>query len=87
MAETPRRKLTPPEVAQQLGVGPDKVHRWIRTGELRAINLATTPTGRPRYAIDVADLVEFERGRQVLPPTQPAPRRRRRSNRNVIEFC
>ena len=36
------RRLTPPQIAQRYGVSPDKVLRWIRTGELKARpNLAT----------------------------------------------
>ena len=80
-----KTKLTPPELAELWGISPDKVHAWIRSGELRAINVATTPGGRPRYVIDREDIIAFELKRSIVAPPQP---RRRRSKRqtNVIEF-
>ena len=43
--------LTPPQVARRLGVNPDKVLSWIRSGELSAVNVTTKPGGRPKYRI------------------------------------
>lgn len=68
MRKTPSKlKVTPPELAALWGVSPAKVLRLIRTGELRAINLATSLGHRPRYAIDVADVAAFELSRTVVP--------------------
>ena len=85
----PRRcKLTPPELAARLGVKADKVVAWIRSGELRALNAATKPGGRPRWLIDEADVAAFEARRAA----QPVPRctgrtpRRRPAEAGVIEF-
>ena len=79
-----KTKLTPPELARQWGIDVAKVLKWIKSGELRAVNLATTRTGRPRYAIDQADMAIFEASRAVHPP---APRvRRRRRDPAIIEF-
>ena len=36
--------LSPPKYAEGLGVDPAKVLAWIKSGELRAINVATTGT-------------------------------------------
>jgi excisionase family DNA binding protein len=77
------RKLTPPQIAAQLGVSPDKVLAWIRSGELRAFNAATCPHGRPRWLIDEVDLLAFERRRAARPG--PTPRRRKQAA-DVIEF-
>ncbi len=44
-----RTKLTPPEVAKAWGISPEKVLAWIRSGELRAVNVATK-LGVPRLA-------------------------------------
>ncbi len=78
LRELRKTKLTPPEVAKQWGVSPEKVIGWIRAGELRAFNAATRHGGRPRYLIDTADLLAFEQisGTQ---PTPQTPRRRRRA--------
>ncbi len=80
-----RRKLTPPEVARRFGVGADKVLIWIRNGELRAVNVATLASGRPRYAIDPADLAAFEQRRAVQAKPAAAPRRRK-APAGVIEY-
>jgi hypothetical protein len=79
------RKLTPPEIARRYGIHPDKVLGWIRRGELRAVNVAANPRGRPRWRIDPIDLEAFEQRRSA----QPAPalqRRRRQAAGDVIEF-
>jgi excisionase family DNA binding protein len=83
-----RRKLSPAEVGAQLSVGRSKVMAWIKSGELRAVNLATKTSGRPRFRIDVADLKAFEQQRLVRPhEAQPRHRRRSRSPpTDVIEF-
>lgn len=69
--------FTPPQLAKLWGVSPEKVYAFIRSGQLRAINLASRQGGRPRYAIDPADVAEFEGSRQVVAnPTRGAPRRK-----------
>jgi len=78
------RALTPPQIAQRYGVKADKVLVWIRSGELRAVNVAARPTGRPRWRITEADLVIFENRRTARPPAPAA--RRRRKDPSVIEF-
>ncbi|MBI3861140.1 MAG: hypothetical protein HY290_04510 [Planctomycetia bacterium] len=74
-----KAKINPPEIAKRWGISPSKVFAWIRTGQLRAINVATTTTGRSRYAIDLTDLAEFELRRQAVPPPKPNRTRRHRS--------
>lgn len=70
-----RTKITPPQLAKRWGIDPAKVHGWIRSGELRAIDVSSTRGGRPRYLIDVADVAAFEASREVRPPS-PVSRRR-----------
>ncbi len=81
-----RSKLTPPEIARMWGVSVEKVLTWIRTGELTAINAATSRTGRPRYLVDVKALAAFEDRRQVVAQTATTPRRKPRQKQGVIEF-
>ena len=73
-----RRKRSVPQVARQLGVAENKIYAWIRSGELRAINLALSTHGRPRYAIDLADIEAFETGRRVIPDGGPSTTSRMR---------
>ena len=76
--------LTPPQIGEQYGVDPAKVLGWIRRGELRAMNVATTIGGRPRYRIAPADLAAFEAARSAGPT--PRVSRRRRTDPSVIQF-
>ncbi|MDY0168499.1 MAG: helix-turn-helix domain-containing protein [Thermoguttaceae bacterium] len=69
------RALSAAALARRLGVHPHKVLGWIRSGELRAVDLAERRGGRPRWKIMPAALDEFLSARQSQPPT---PRRRRR---------
>ncbi len=68
--------LTPTQIAKRLQIKVDKVHRWIESGELRALNMATNPKGqRPRYKVRAADYEAFEIQREVR-GSKPTPRRR-----------
>ena len=79
------RYLTPPAVARRLGVKPERVIRWIKRGELKAINVSDGKQ-RPRYRISAEALAEFERRRAVVPPPEPAKRRRRRDTKVTDYF-
>lgn len=83
-----KRKLTVPQVAKLWGVSTHKVLYFIRTGELRAINLAARTCNRPRYSIDVQDIEAFEQARQVIPDGGESTTRklRRRAVGNITEF-
>ena len=71
------QKMTPPELAKRYGVEPSKIIAWIKAGELRAVNIATRSTGRPRYIIDEEDVAVFESRREAKPPVTSARRPRR----------
>jgi hypothetical protein len=80
-----KTKLTPPQLAAQWGIKPEKVIAWIRSGELRAMDASTRAgIGRPRYLIDETDVIAFENAREVRP--RPKPARRRRADQQVIKF-
>jgi hypothetical protein len=59
------KQLTPPQVARQLQVRAETVIGFIRSGQLRAINIAKLGSRRPRYRISVKDLEDFEARRTV----------------------
>jgi hypothetical protein len=79
---TPEQFLTPPEVAKIWRVRRETVLGWIKSGELKAINIAE-PCRRPRYRVDPMDLTAFKERRSVS-PRQPMPKRNGRTD--VIEF-
>src|SRR5262245_41173577 len=81
----PSRALTPPQVADRLSITPEKVLHWIRSGELRAVNVATKLGGRPRYRVIPADLAAFESRRAAVPDPRPVRKCRRKINKHVIE--
>jgi hypothetical protein len=76
---------TPPEVARRYRVKPDTVIDWIKSGELRAIDVSRPGSQRPRFRIDPADLVAFENKRLAKPQSAPKARRRAKDPQ-VIEF-
>ena len=69
-------KTTVPKLAKKNGIASKKILTWIGNGELRAVNLATTPGGRPRWAIEESDWEAFERKRQAVPVVKPIRRKR-----------
>jgi hypothetical protein len=75
-------------LARKWGCAPEKIIGFIRRGELRAINLAATASGRPRYAIDERDIEAFEVAREVVADRGVRATRRDRSHtaRDVKEF-
>jgi len=78
-------KLTPPKLAKEWGVAPEKILGWIHTGELPAINAASRLGARPRYLIDRVGIAIFEKRRSATPPP-PVSRRRKHLEEGVIEF-
>ena len=67
--------MTPPEIAELLRASPEKLLRWIRKAELKAVNVRDGL--RPRYRLRCEDLDEFLRSRKVHPPATRATRARR----------
>jgi|GEM_PF-1468307 len=80
-----RPTLSPTELAQHWGIKVDKVLNWISSGQLKAVNVASSLSGRPRYRIDAQAIAAFK---AVRTPQAPEPRRRRRAqpDDNVPEY-
>jgi excisionase family DNA binding protein len=86
MSTTAAEYLSPGDVAEQLGVGVDRVYRWIAAGELAAINLNDGPRHKPRWLIRAAQLEAFLAARTTRATTPPPQMRRPRKPEHVIEF-
>ena len=85
-ASTSTCAISPPQLARRWGINPGKVLAWIKSGELRAFDVSTTPgTGKPRYRIEPSAIIEFQEKRSGETQAKP-PRRRRKSPSSVIEF-
>jgi hypothetical protein len=69
-------------------VTPETVVGWIRSGELRAFNLAAKSARRPRYKVSADDLNLFLAGRTVVVPATRARLRtaKRQPNADYIEY-
>jgi hypothetical protein len=65
------------DLCRRWKVGADKVHGFLRRGELLAVNVATSLCGRPQWRVTRESVELFERRRSSAPPPK-APRRRRR---------
>lgn len=76
-----RDRLTPPEVAKQLGVSADTVRGWIASGALKAVNIAG-PGKRPSHRISPEALADFERRRTKT--AEPTPHRRKKVNSEML---
>lgn len=70
--------FTPPEIAARLRVKPEKILAWIRSGALKAINVAGRLGGRPRWRILPEDLTAFLDSRRATPPAPLKLARQRR---------
>lgn len=82
MSET----LTPPQLAQRYGVKVTKVLTWIATGQLRALNVATKVTGRPRWRITPEAIDAFETSRTAQAQPAKASRRRQRQPADYVTY-
>jgi hypothetical protein len=78
--------ITPKALAAHLGVAPQKIISWIKSGELTARNVATSTSTRPIYRIARADFDRFWSARASVPPTPAPPRRNRGTRAPVREF-
>lgn len=70
--------LTPPEVAKELGIEPEKVRAWIEARKLDAVNVAmeTGRTKQPRWRISREALEAFLASRSAEPVARPRQKRK-----------
>lgn len=79
--------LSPADIAARYCVKVDGVLGWIKSGELRAIDVARSRTRKlPRWRISPADLESFEESRAAKPHVHPPPKTGRKNASDVIQF-
>ena len=79
--------LSPAEIASRYGIKVDAVPGWIKSRELRAIDVARSRTRKlPRWRVSPADLESFEEARAAKPHLHPPPKPRRKTASDVIQF-
>ncbi len=82
------KHLSPCTVARRLGVRDATIYGWIRSGELKAANLAAIAGRRPRFRIAPDDLAAFlaRRAAGVLVEQKPRARRQKQSAGQFMRF-
>jgi excisionase family DNA binding protein len=73
------------DICERYGVSEHTVLGWIRSGELRAVNVGRRLDGKkPRWRISAEALAAFE---ALRTPAPPAPRvRRRKRAAEIVHF-
>lgn len=73
------KSVTPPQVAKMFGVNAGKVVGWIRSGELRAVNIAAKTSGRHPAASTCRNSIHQVRSdsAQLVPRVGAGPPRKR----------
>lgn len=84
--EATPRMLTPPQIAARLAVKPAKVIFWIRSGELKAVDVANRGCTRPRYRVDPDELEAFLLRRSAGPAPKVTRRRKKKMPADFVEF-
>lgn len=82
----PDRYLSPMTVARRLGVRDSIVYAWLRSGELRGVNVARRITARPRFRVSPEALAEFENRRSAAVMKPAANMTRRKAKPATVEF-
>jgi hypothetical protein len=77
---------TPRELAERYRTDVHCILAAIKSGELRALNLAHPGSRRPRWRISPEALEAFEAARTSRPPVKAERRRRAVRMANVIQF-
>lgn len=79
---------TPPAYAESRGIGLRKVLAWIEAGELQAVNMAASRSGRPRWKISPESIAAFEQARTNPGKATNPPKRRhgKPATDGVVEF-
>ncbi|APZ91550.1 helix-turn-helix domain-containing protein [Fuerstiella marisgermanici] len=75
------------QVMEKYGVAQHTVLAWIKSGELKAVNVGVTPSRKkPRWRISDEALEEFEKARTNKQPQKPTANRRNAANENVTQY-
>ena len=78
--------FTVKDLCNRYGVAEHTVLSWIRSGQLRALNVGRHPSSKkPRWRVTSEALEAFELCRTHSPPPSRT-RRRRKQESNLVEF-
>jgi len=78
--------LTPPEVAVRWRVSPEKVVTMIRKGVLCGFDVALPGSKRPRFRINLSEIIAFEERRSARPAVKSPRRKRKKADADFVEY-
>lgn len=78
------RAFTVRDLCERYGIGEHTVLGWIRSRELRAIDVSRNRRGKPRWRVTPEALEAFELIRTPSPP--PPRKRRRKPPADLVEY-
>jgi uncharacterized protein YjcR len=84
MSTQTTRGYTVREISQRYRVSPERVRKWIESGQLRAIN-RREPGKRQSFVVLLEALTAFEQTREVA-PTSPPNRQQRRKKTSQVDY-
>jgi hypothetical protein len=76
VADTILQGYSVADLARRWRISPDKVHTFLRRGELIGVNVASNLSGRPQWRITQESVDLFERRRSSAPTPKPVRRKR-----------
>ena len=78
--------LTPPELACRWRVSPEKIIAMITKGVLHGFDVSSPDSKRPRYPINLSEVVAFEERRSATAPTKPVRRKRKKQDDSFVKY-
>jgi excisionase family DNA binding protein len=74
------------DLEERLGVGEHTILGWIKSGELKAINVGRVAGKRPKWRISPEALAAFELGRESGGPPVATKTKRKKADPEVITY-
>lgn len=75
------------DLEERYGVGEHTILAWVKSGELRAVNVARTPGTRPKWRFTAEALAQFEISRESGgAPVATKTKRKGKADPEVIKF-
>lgn len=78
--------LTPPELARRWQVSPEKIVTMLRNGTLHGFDVALPGSRRPRFRINLSEVIAFEERRSARQPVTAVRRKRKTQDADFVQY-
>jgi hypothetical protein len=78
--------LTPPQLSARWRVSPEKVISMIRSGALHGFDVSSPGSKRPRYRINISEVIAFEERRSARQPVKVARKKRQKKDSDFVKY-